>query len=41
MSAVVYQGLTILPLDSPAVYKHSVNLVPITGQKLVPLTIIL
>lgn len=41
MIAAIYQGLAILPPDSPSVYKHCVNLVPIAGQQLVPLTIIL
>lgn len=41
MTAGVYQGLTILPTDSPSVNKHCVNLIAIAGQQLVPLTVAL
>lgn len=41
VSAGVYQGLTIRSLASPSVYKHGVDLIPVTGQQLVPLTVIL
>lgn len=39
--AGLYQGLAVGSPDSPSVHKHGVDLVPVTGQQLVPLTVIL
>lgn len=41
MLAGIYQGLAIRSPDSPSVYKHGVDLVAVTGQQLVPLTVVL
>lgn len=41
VSAGVYQGLTLRSPASPSVYKHGVDLIPVTGPQLVPLTVVL